>query len=255
MKKFFPRILTLLIALSLAAGVFFGDFLPLAQDAPDSPGLIQEVTVESTASTEAVPEESEPPSSTATAPPAATPSESPTEAPTEAPAEESTAPATEATAPPVTDATEPPAETDPPETTAPKKPIFGDSTQETEESSEPGWILDPDGSYTSKDEVALYIHLYGWLPHNFMTKSEARALGWSGGALEPYAPGMCIGGDRFQNREGLLPKADGRYYTECDIDTLGGGSRGSKRIVFSNDGLIYYTSDHYASFTLLYGTP
>ena len=113
--------------------------------------------------------------------------------------------------------------------------------------------LDEDGTYASKEDVALYLHLYGHLPHNFMTKKEAKALGWTGGSLEPYAPGMCIGGDRFGNYEGLLPEAPGRTYTECDIDTLGASSRGAKRIVFSNDGLIYYTGDHYESFTLLYG--
>lgn len=113
--------------------------------------------------------------------------------------------------------------------------------------------LPEDGSYTSKEDVALYIHLYGHLPPNFITKKEAEALGWQGGSLEPYAPGMCIGGSRFGNYEGLLPQADGRSYTECDIDTLGADRRGAKRIVFSNDGLIYYTEDHYASFELLYG--
>ena len=113
--------------------------------------------------------------------------------------------------------------------------------------------LDPDGSYTTKEDVALYIHLYGQLPGNFMTKNEARDLGWEGGGLESYAPGMCIGGDRFGNYEGLLPDADGRRWTECDIDTLGAKSRGAKRIVFSNDGLIYYTEDHYETFELLYG--
>lgn len=114
-------------------------------------------------------------------------------------------------------------------------------------------MLDPDGSYTSKEDVALYIHQYGELPHNFITKREAEKLGWTGGSLEPYAPGMCIGGSRFGNYEGLLPEAPGRTYTECDIDTLGASSRGAKRIVFSNDGLIYYTDDHYESFELLYG--
>ena len=113
--------------------------------------------------------------------------------------------------------------------------------------------LDEDGSYTSKEDVALYIHLYGRLPANFITKKEAEALGWSGGSLEPYAPGKCIGGSYFGNYEGLLPKKKGRSYTECDIDTLGKKSRGSKRIVFSNDGLIYYTEDHYNTFELLYG--
>ena len=83
--------------------------------------------------------------------------------------------------------------------------------------------------------------------------AEAQALGWSGGSLEPYAPGRCIGGGRFGNYEGLLPEKEGRVYTECDIDTLGADSRGAKRIVFSNDGLIYYTADHYQTFELLYG--
>ena len=110
-----------------------------------------------------------------------------------------------------------------------------------------------DGSYTTKEDVALYIHTYGYLPGNFMTKNEARKLGWEGGGLEDYAPGMCIGGDHFGNYEGLLP--EDRDYTECDIDTLGKNSRGAKRIVFSEDGLIYYTEDHYESFELLYGEP
>ena len=113
--------------------------------------------------------------------------------------------------------------------------------------------IDEDGSYTTKDDVALYIHTYGHLPDNFITKKDAQALGWPGGSLEPYAPGKCIGGSRFGNYEGLLSEADGRTYTECDIDTLGADSRGAKRIVFSNDGLIYYTEDHYKSFELLYG--
>ena len=116
-------------------------------------------------------------------------------------------------------------------------------------------LLDIQGSYTSKEDVALYIHLYGKLPDNFITKDEARALGWEGGGLEDYAPGKCIGGDRFGNYEGLLPDATGRTWTECDISTLGKDSRGAKRIVFSNDGLIYYTNDHYESFELLYGEP
>lgn len=113
--------------------------------------------------------------------------------------------------------------------------------------------LPEDGSYTTKEDVALYIHLYGCLPSNFITKKEAEALGWKGGSLEPFAPGMCIGGNHFGNYEGLLPEKKGRNYTECDIDTLGADKRGAKRIVFSNDGLIYYTEDHYESFELLYG--
>ena len=119
----------------------------------------------------------------------------------------------------------------------------------------PGRITE-DGQYTSKDDVALYIHTYGHLPGNFITKAEAKALGWGDqySSVDDAAPGKSIGGDRFGNREGLLPKQKGRTYTECDIGTKGKKSRGAKRIVFSNDGLIYYTGDHYESFELLYGS-
>lgn len=113
--------------------------------------------------------------------------------------------------------------------------------------------LPREGEYTSKEDVALYIHLYGELPANFITKKAAQALGWPGGGLDEYAPGKSIGGDWFGNYEGLLPEKKGREYHECDIDTKGAHSRGAKRIIFSNDGLVYYTDDHYESFTLLYG--
>lgn len=116
--------------------------------------------------------------------------------------------------------------------------------------------INEDGWYTSKEEVALYIHLYERLPDNYVTKDEAEDAGWSGGNVERYTgEGTAIGGSYFGNREGLLPKARGRNYTECDIDTVGENSRGSKRIVFSNDGLVYYTEDHYETFELLYGEP
>ena len=113
--------------------------------------------------------------------------------------------------------------------------------------------LDPDGWYYSPEEVSLYLYLYDCLPENFITKDEARDLGWEGGSVEAYAPGYAIGGDIFGNREGLLPDAEGRTYYECDINTDGADGRGAERIVFSNDGLIYYTQDHYESFTLLFG--
>lgn len=127
-------------------------------------------------------------------------------------------------------------------------------TEQSAELDEAGAIeQDEDGTYTGKEDVAAYIHTYGHLPNNFITKKEAEKLGWSGGSLEPYAPGKCIGGSRFGNYEGILPEKKGRTYTECDIDTLGASKRGAKRIVFSNDGLIYYTGDHYETFELLYG--
>ena len=123
-------------------------------------------------------------------------------------------------------------------------------------SDEGNRTVDEDGWYTSKEEVALYIHLYERLPDNYVTKDEAESAGWSGGNVERYTgEGTAIGGSYFGNREGLLPKAQGRSYTECDIGTVGENSRGSKRIVFSNDGLVYYTEDHYESFELLYGEP
>ena len=146
--------------------------------------------------------------------------------------------------------------------------ILEELPEETEESAEEAELpaletqvpteeteayIDPYGSYTTKEDVALYIHTYGCLPPNFITKEEARDLGWEGGGLDDYAYGMCIGGDRFGNYEGLLP--ENRDYTECDIDTLGAEKRGAKRIVFSDDGLIFYTDDHYESFELLYGEP
>ena len=114
--------------------------------------------------------------------------------------------------------------------------------------------ISEDGTYTTKEEVAEYINLYGHLPSNFITKKEAKNLGWvsSEGNLNEVAPGMSIGGDYFGNYEGLLPEAEDRDYYECDID-FDGTYRNEKRIVFSNDGLVYYTEDHYESFELLYG--
>lgn len=104
-----------------------------------------------------------------------------------------------------------------------------------------------------KDAVAAYIKEHGALPDYYITKDAARAKGWTDGSLEPYAPGCLIGGDRFGNYEGLLPNKKDRIYKEGDIGTFQAGARGTKRIVFSNDGLIYYTDDHYASFTKLSG--
>ena len=110
-------------------------------------------------------------------------------------------------------------------------------------------VLDADGTYSSMEDVALYLHTYGELPDNFITKNEAQGLGWTGGSVERYAPGMCIGGDTFGNREGLLPEGN---YHECDVNTLGSESRGAERIVWDTEGNIYYTDDHYESFELVY---
>ena len=106
-----------------------------------------------------------------------------------------------------------------------------------------------DGEYTSKDDVAAYVRKFsGALPKNFITKRQARELGWQGGPLEPYAPGKSIGGDRFGNYERRLPALRAGFYKECDIDTKG-RPRGAKRLVFTSKGKrIYYTDDHYRTF-------
>ena len=109
--------------------------------------------------------------------------------------------------------------------------------------------VEEDGWYDTMEEVAVYLVEFGELPDNYLTKNEARDLGWNSnkGNLWKVARGCSIGGDRFGNYEGLLPNAKGRKWTECDID-YEGGYRGGERIVFSNDGLIYYTGDHYETF-------
>ena len=145
------------------------------------------------------------------------------------------------------------ADTPAPAETPSEMPTSEPADTPTPEPTDTPCPVSEDDEYWTKDEVALYIHLFGHLPKNYITKNEAQSLGWSGGSLEPYAPGCSIGGGYFGNYEGLLPTKKGRKYTECDIDTRGKKSRGAKRIVFSNDGLIYYTDDHYESFTLLYG--
>ena len=143
------------------------------------------------------------------------------------------------------------AESTPAEST-PAESVSSESSAE----EETGLSVDEDGWYSSKEEVALYLHLYGKLPGNFLTKKEAEELGWdkSYGSLWKVAPGMSIGGSRFGNYEKLLPEKKGRKYYECDIG-YNGKTRGAKRIVYSNDGLVYYTGDHYESFELLYGEP
>ena len=135
--------------------------------------------------------------------------------------------------------------------------IFSGEYTESPDSSTPtpdtNITLDINGKYTSKEEVGLYIHLYGCLPSNYITKAQAISLGWNSneGNLWIVAQGKSIGGDVFGNYEELLPDKDGRIWYECDINYCG-GFRGSERIVYSNDGLIFYTPDHYESFIQLY---
>ena len=126
-------------------------------------------------------------------------------------------------------------------------------TSQTSESSEVSETLSEDQWYYSAEDVALYIHLYGQLPENYLTKSQASDQGWESekGNLWDVTNKAVIGGDRFGNREGLLPDATGRKWYECDVN-YEGGFRNAERLVFSNDGLIYYTKDHYKSFEKWY---
>ncbi|MFN3150944.1 ribonuclease domain-containing protein [Bremerella sp.] len=107
------------------------------------------------------------------------------------------------------------------------------------------------GVLKGAQEVAIVEHLvqHGTLPDSFITKNQARDQGWvaSEGNLREVAPGKSIGGDRFMNREKELPDAPGRQYYEADLNYQG-GSRGAERLVYSSDGLIFVTRDHYRSF-------
>ena len=118
--------------------------------------------------------------------------------------------------------------------------------------------IDEDGTYTSKEDVALYIYTYHKLPQNFITKNEAKKLGWNNSKnyVGDVAKGKSIGGDRYSNYEKRLPDIKGRKYVECDIDYKG-KKRNAKRIIYADDfdetiGFIYYTEDHYKTFKKLY---
>ena len=110
----------------------------------------------------------------------------------------------------------------------------------------PGPIIEPQA-------IADYIFAHGELPDNFITKEEAQALGWDStrNYVSDVAPGKSIGGDRFGNYEGQLPRKKGRTFRECDCNYTK-GKRNGERIVYSNDGRVWYTSDHYETFTELF---
>ena len=93
-----------------------------------------------------------------------------------------------------------------------------------------------------------YVHQYGKLPKNYITKKEAKEINWS---VED-SRGFVIGGDRFGNREEKLPKVKGKKYYEADISEGYSHNRGAMRIIYSDDGFIYYTDDHYETFERLY---
>jgi Guanyl-specific ribonuclease Sa len=98
--------------------------------------------------------------------------------------------------------------------------------------------------------IAAYLFEHGKLPDNFITKKEAESLGWDSrkNHVSDVAPGKSIGGDHYGNYEKLLPMEKGRTWQECDCNYVE-GPRNAYRICFSNDGLVYYSDDHYKSFT------
>lgn len=134
-----------------------------------------------------------------------------------------------------------------------EKEIQEEPPQEEPPASESARVeVEENGHYQSKEEVAQYLREFSKLPSNYITKKEAMKLGWKSkeGNLWEVADGKSIGGDVFGNREKRLPQGEGRTWYECDIDYRG-GFRNEKRIVYSDDGLIYYTADHYKTFEKL----
>lgn len=99
---------------------------------------------------------------------------------------------------------------------------------------------------TQQQRVADYLHQHQRLPSYYLSKSEARKRGWepAKGNLCQTLPGRAIGGDRFSNREKVLPEKQGRRWFEADVN-YDCGRRGSDRMLYSSDGLIYVTQDHY----------
>lgn len=111
------------------------------------------------------------------------------------------------------------------------------------------------GVYTTKDSVAAYLCKFDKLPSNYITKDEAIALveektgrDFSKWNFNPWtAFDFMVGGDVYSDSEGLLPKGS---YHEADVD-YHDDSRGTKRLVYASDCVIYYTADHYKTFSKL----
>lgn len=120
--------------------------------------------------------------------------------------------------------------------------------QEPEESADK-----PSGPIIEPQAIADYLFQHGRLPDNFITKKEAQALGWDSrwNFVSDVAPGKSIGGDRFGNYENRLPSKKGRTWYEADCFYTG-GRRNAHRILYSSDGLVYYTDDHYETFTQMF---
>lgn len=116
-------------------------------------------------------------------------------------------------------------------------------------------IAFPAGTATEdgKNGIDHFIFVYGFLPEYHISQNEAYLRGWRPwkGNLDQIAPGAVIGGDIYENRDGRLPDSLGRIWYEADFD-YSGGYRNKRRIVFSNDGLMFVTYDHYLTFSEIY---
>ena len=130
-----------------------------------------------------------------------------------------------------------------------EEPSATEESVPAEESKDEGIKVTENGSYYDLEHVVAYLSTYKKLPSNYINKTEAGKLGWTGGTVEKYKKGAAIGGDYYGNYEKLLPTTKGVKYTECDLETNGGKPRGAKRLIFSSDWHFYYTDDHYESFT------
>ncbi|MDR0791677.1 MAG: ribonuclease [Chitinophagaceae bacterium] len=103
---------------------------------------------------------------------------------------------------------------------------------------------------TQATVVVAYIKQHNKLPDCYITKREAMNDGWnpSAGNLCNVLPGKAIGGDIFSNRERRLPYQKGRIWYEADVN-FSCGHRNADRLIFSSDGLIFITTDHYQTFS------
>lgn len=109
-----------------------------------------------------------------------------------------------------------------------------------------------DESYDTPEQVAQYLYRYRHLPSNYVTKNQAKEKGWipKKGNLQEVIPGASIGGDRFSNRQQLVPA--GHRWRECDVN-YHGGRRGAERLLYDDDcTMVYYTGDHYQTVTLMF---
>ena len=156
-----------------------------------------------------------------------------------APNQDGTTPSPTAVAAQVNRATAKPGKTDKPTTTAAPAPADA--------------FPDEDATPIDPQEIADFLFAYGRLPGNFITKQEARDLGWDAAKnyVSDVAPRKSLGGDRFGNFEGRLPTRKGRTYYEADANYVK-GRRTAMRVVYSTDGLVFYTDDHYETFTELF---